>query len=104
MASNPNGGMYQLPEFTSKANFILGDSTVLGVSNAAKAKRDNLICRTSFWIIVTLFSAGITGWACYLVLDDYLGFPVVSVLETRLNKILEFPSVAICNLNPVPCK
>ncbi len=48
-----------------------------------------------------LAAIGVTAWQLYEILDDYFSYPVNTRITRQHNKQLNFPSVKICNVNPV---
>ena len=54
-----------------------------------------------FWLLVIFGGLGATGWQLYGIFDKYFLFEPSTQISIAFQSPLDFPSVTICNLNPV---
>ncbi|KAK0046492.1 amiloride-sensitive sodium channel subunit beta [Biomphalaria pfeifferi] len=59
------------------------------------------ILKRLIWILVVLACSGWTAVQCYWLLDRFLAYPTEVKIELKAASELEFPSVTVCNLNPI---
>ena len=55
------------------------------------------------WVVLVVTMVGATIWNTNQVIQDYLGFPVVTTVEIADHQSIPFPTVTLCNRNPVDC-
>ncbi|XP_076465407.1 epithelial sodium channel subunit gamma-like [Babylonia areolata] len=53
------------------------------------------------WILLFLTMIAWLSVQCYWLLDKYFSYPLEVKLDLQAAKVLDFPSVTICNLNPL---
>jgi hypothetical protein len=56
-----------------------------------------------FWTSCILLMIYTTLWNVWETISDYLEYPVKVTLTETSHAVLEFPTVTICNNNPVSC-
>jgi hypothetical protein len=80
------------------------ESAINGVSHAARALRDKRYLLATLWVGITLGFFGITCHLVAQVIKDYLSYPVLTITNVQYERDgLVFPSVTVCNHNPVKC-
>ena len=54
---------------------------------------------------MAMFLAGatFTGYSVYLVVADYLSYPVITYVSMSHSQKMPFPAVTVCNSNPIVC-
>ena len=55
------------------------------------------------WVLITALMVAATMWNTYYVLTDYLSYPVNVKIEVTNQPSVPFPTVTICNRNPISC-
>ncbi|RWS14312.1 amiloride-sensitive sodium channel alpha subunit-like protein [Dinothrombium tinctorium] len=82
----------------SKLTTLFKESSIPGVSTIANIQSQP---RKTIWIFTLILFLILTAYDLYQIISDFLAFPIiVSVLVTD-SRVLPFPGVTVCNLNPV---
>ena len=55
------------------------------------------------WVVIVFFLTCLTVWNTTQVVQDYLAYPVVTTVELADQASIPFPSVTLCNRNPIDC-
>jgi hypothetical protein len=55
------------------------------------------------WVVVVMILIGATIWNTREVVIDYLKWPVVTTVQVADQQGIPFPSVTVCNRNPIDC-
>ena len=75
-------------------------TTLGGLGHSFHAK--NWISKLA-WILTFTFLGGSTIWNTFYVVHDYLSYPVVTRVKIKYESEVPFPSVTVCNRNPIQC-
>ena len=54
------------------------------------------------WLCAVLMCLGIGSWNSIKLLIDYYENPIITKVEEKMSRDIDFPSVTICNHNPLP--
>ncbi|RWS27383.1 amiloride-sensitive sodium channel alpha subunit-like protein, partial [Leptotrombidium deliense] len=77
---------------------LFRESSIPGISTIASIQSKP---RRTVWMITLIVFFALTAYDLYQIISDFLSFPIiVSVLVTD-SRVLPFPAVTVCNLNPV---
>jgi hypothetical protein len=88
-------------EIISSLKGTLSSSSVHGLANIIKTK---YITIKIMWIIFFIISNGFCSWFIFNRIADYLSYDVISKVEIKYERQLQFPVVSFCNLNPLLSK
>jgi hypothetical protein len=55
------------------------------------------------WLLVLSLLLGATFWNTREVVNDYLSWPVLTTIQAANQESIPFPTVTVCNRNPVDC-
>ncbi|CAG0893869.1 unnamed protein product [Darwinula stevensoni] len=59
--------------------------------------------RNEMWIAMFLAGTVVTIYCTYLVVVDYLSYPVITYVSMSHARKMAFPAVTVCNSNPIVC-
>ena len=54
-------------------------------------------------MVVFFIGAALTLYSAYLVVADYLSYPVITYVSMSHAQKMPFPAVTVCNSNPIIC-
>jgi hypothetical protein len=57
----------------------------------------------TIWVLIVLALFAATCWNCALVILDYWSYPVDTTVTVSYQPSVPFPTVTVCNRNPVSC-
>jgi hypothetical protein len=55
------------------------------------------------WVLIVCFTTSVTIWNSNAIVQDYLTYPVVTTVELADQNSIPYPTVTLCNRNPVDC-
>ncbi|XP_076348636.1 degenerin-like protein unc-105 isoform X2 [Tachypleus tridentatus] len=76
---------------------LFSESSVPGLANIANTGG----IRRILWLLAFLILSGFTCNDLYNLFSDYLTYPVTVNIKVADSRLLPFPAVTICNLNPI---
>ncbi len=74
----------------------LQKSSFSGVSHAAKARN---WFRAGYWSIVFIAGLGFTIRNLYVLIDEFLQYPITTTTEVVSSEVIGFPAITVCNQN-----
>ncbi|XP_022111144.1 amiloride-sensitive sodium channel subunit alpha-like [Acanthaster planci] len=77
---------------------LLENTGAHGIPNIKRAPNN---VRKVFWTILFFFGLGMFIWQTSWLLERYYAFGVDVKMEISSDRMVEFPAVTICNLNPI---
>ena len=88
-------------EILNSLKETLSSSSVHGIANIIKSK---YITIKIMWIVFFIISNGFCSWFIFNSIADYLSYDATSKIEIKYERLLKFPMVSLCNLNPLLSK
>ncbi|XP_076328277.1 degenerin-like protein unc-105 isoform X2 [Tachypleus tridentatus] len=76
---------------------LLAESGVPGLANIASTRRTRRI----LWTLAFVVLSGFMCHDLYKLFNDYISYPVTVTVKVADSRVLPFPAVTVCNLNPV---
>lgn len=81
---------------------FINETSFTAIARVVKA---NTILKKIIWLILVIAAMAWLGLQCYWLFDKYFSYPVEVKVELKSAAKLAFPSVTVCNRNPLKkCK
>lgn len=82
----------------TEVTYLFRESTIPGFSLIFGIKSK---LRRAFWITVLIIFIALTVNSLYEIIAEFLSFPIIVNVLVGDSRVLPFPAITICNLNPV---
>ncbi len=71
-------------------------SSIAGLSHAANSRSPT---RAFYWLLIFVAGLALTVRSLYVLIDDFLEYPVITSSHLTTKPAVSFPAVTICNIN-----
>ena len=106
MKSKPNDGSHEVSvawpnsPTASPKQVVLDFCDYTSTHGPSHVKRVGNCCGKLVWLFTILIFTGILLWQLLILIGDYISYDYNVLLEVKLKKMLPFPAVTFCNMNP----